>query len=159
MDTDNEQFAVEDDIIKKAFRNLDKTFDQTREYRQEIVDKLRGTLDSFIPSASDNASLLASKASAISSYVGILNDIDKQAKSKIDVLLKNKEQEDNLEVTKDIVTAFFASGKTLNTNRPLPYEEGVHVLKDADELLDKMGDDGVLIVTEEQLRTDPTDLS
>lgn len=159
MDIESEYEDVENDVIKNAFRNLDKTFAKTKEYRQEIVDKLRDKLDSFLPSSEDSATLLASKASTISSYVSILNDIDKQSVSKVNILLKNKEQEDNIEATKNIVTAFLASGKTLDLQKPLPYSEGARILDDADKALDKLCDEGVLEISEAQLRVDPTDLS
>lgn len=143
-----------DDDLKK----LDITFESTATKRANLVDKLEPIVMSMDISTEvvdrDSAAALDSKINVVNTYMSLLNDEDKAIKTKIDVKAKQKELLD----TGKMAEAFIASVVDANKKRLEKKQNMPAVMEKADVELQSRIESDAIIISEGELRTDPTDL-
>ena len=147
--------------LQQDMVSMETTFSTTNDMRMAVAHQLHNTVSTMtIDPNEDRASTMLAKVGVVNALTGLLNDIDKQAKTRVDVKMRQKEQEDNNENHGKLVAAMFAQclGKDLKFNQPA---EGTVVVTDEDvsKKLDELTADGTIIIEDFEKRDDPTDLS
>jgi len=153
------------DLIVKTLQEdmtvMEATFQKTQNLRLGLAEKLFDvTTNMSMDPSNDRSTVTMAKVSTIGTLTTLLNDIDRQVQTKVNVKMRQKEAEDSNENHGKLVAAMLAQclGKDLRIN---PGEAGTVVVTDDDVAarLDQLTQEGTIVIPESEKRDDPSDLS